>query len=199
MALAVGKNKEIKEVVLNAGEYPTELFLYRFRQANALFGMPSHVDTLDWTISAINSHDEMVAFERKYGGQFATTIRPQPIEFGRMLAKIGHSYATASLGLGSFRPLALEVILGRSENISHTVGSHPDLEEPIVDAGHVLSLEYRVKPFQKEALILVQIRLFASLWTPTYHVVVGEVKDVEHVRVLLKQMQNASEIEIVRD
>jgi hypothetical protein len=91
-----------KSVNLPASEYPTELFLYKFKTAGALFGAPPNVDTLEWVPVGICDRDEMAAFEKRHGGQFTTRTKMVPIEFGRMLAKIGHSFAVAHLGLHAF-------------------------------------------------------------------------------------------------
>ncbi len=43
-------------------------------------------------------------------------------EFGRLLAKIGHSYAVALLGTDSFNPFLLDFILGMKQNVFDFVG-----------------------------------------------------------------------------
>jgi hypothetical protein len=95
------------------------------------------------------------------------------LTFSRMLAKIAHSYAVASLGLGSFRPLLPDTILGRSKTAAYLVGgdtSGPAIQLPsmlhdvvlqdCVSSGHVYTL--------------AGIQLFAFVGMPRYHVVVGE-------------------------
>lgn len=189
--------QSIKEVTLSASEYPTELFLYKFKTANVLLGIPPSVNTLEWEPIGIGSHDEMTAFEKKHGGEFTVRTKMVPIAFGRMLAKIGHSFAVAYLGLDSFQPMTLDVILGRTDNISHVVGGSWEIEPPVPDAGHLVSLEYRIEPYIKRSLILVNIRLFASISTPSYHVVVGRIQEAQHVKTAFEQMKNAPAIQVM--
>ncbi len=195
-AMATTEGNAPRSVVLAAAEYPTELFMYKFGKANALMGMPAHVNTFEWVPYGITDNAEMKAFEQKHGGNFTTQVKLQPVELGRMLAKIGHSFAVATVGFDAFRPLALDLILGRTDNVSHTVGSISEIQPTVPDAGHVLSLEYHVEPFKKRALLIAGIRLFASIQTPSYHVVVGDVQTSQHVRVLFEKFSNAQSIEV---
>jgi hypothetical protein len=185
-----------KTVNLPAKEYPTELFLYKFKMAGALLGAPANVNTLEWVPVGVANHDEMAEFEKEHGGRFTTRTKMVPIELGRMLAKIGHSFAVANLGLHAFSPLALDVILCRTDNISYVVGGSWDLEPPVPGADHLVSLEYRVEPLIRRSLVVAHIRLFANIQTPSYHVVVGRIQNERHVRTLFEQMQKAETIEI---
>lgn len=96
-----------KKITVDASEYPTELFLYKFKKAGALLGLPPTLNTLEWEVIGIANPSEMAAFERKHGGQFATRTKMVPIQFGRMLAKIGHSFLVSQIGLNSFHPTTL--------------------------------------------------------------------------------------------
>lgn len=96
------------------------------------------------------------------------------LDFARMLAKIGHSYACAKFGIGSFDPFLLDLILGRSENAPFLVGgdgSGEVLDQP--DVLHdIFPLNCRVGPDGAEYMG-VAIRLFAFWRMPRYHVIVG--------------------------
>jgi HNH endonuclease len=197
-ALATDSTGNPKEVILRAADYPTELFLYKFKIAKALIGMPPSANIpLEWEPIGIGSHDEMVAFEKRHGGAFTARVVMQPIEFGRLLAKIAHSYAVAELGLNSFFPLTLDVILGRTDDISYVVGGSYEIAPRVPDAGHLTSIEYRVDPYMKKSLIIVNIRLFASIHTPSYHVVVGRIQEAQHVTTLFDKLQNSPSVQFM--
>jgi len=93
-------------------------------------------------------------------------------DFGRMLAKIAHSYTAAELGCGNFRPYLVNVIKGiKPYYLPHFIGSalgkaplYPDLHQIEIDKSGL-----GVGRF-----VVVKIRLFANRDTPTHYVVVGE-------------------------
>lgn len=94
------------------------------------------------------------------------------LAFARMLAKIGHSYAVAHLGLGTFEPLLSPVILGTSPFASHLVGG--DVSVPTPEAEPTLHHVYLQNCTSNGTeYVLVAIRLFALFGMPRYHVVVG--------------------------
>ena len=91
-------------------------------------------------------------------------------EFFRMLAKIAHAYTVAELGLGGFTPFLVPAILGNKlddsvQYIGGATGTAPAsrLTHEISHAHHLTRPE----------LVVVRIRLFAALDTPTYIVATG--------------------------
>jgi hypothetical protein len=94
-----------------------------------------------------------------------------PHAFCRMLAKIAHAHAVAELGMDAFEPLLPDLILGKSEDASHFVGSG--------DMGMAPQVPHQLEVGQglgREDLKVVQVQLFAYLNTPVYLIVVGRVK-----------------------
>lgn len=90
--------------------------------------------------------------------------------YGRMLAKIGHAYAVAELGLNGFKPLLPDIIRQpESPFIGRLVGGsfgHGGEGEDL----HEIRIDERVGP----GLVVVQLRLFADRDLPSYWVVAGE-------------------------
>lgn len=107
---------------------------------------------------------------RHLGANSAYTFFPVG-EFFQLLAKIGHSYATAEIGFGRFSPLLIDLIVGDDNNLGHHIGTEK-LVAGKTNELHTLSLTSAQSP-NGEELIVVNVRLFARLNTPTYHVVVG--------------------------
>jgi hypothetical protein len=93
---------------------------------------------------------------------------------GRMLAKIAHGYAVGELGYGSFRPLLLDIILGRQPlYISHYVGGLRDQEIPQGSDLHEIEIDNT--GLGKGRYVVVRIQLFADRKLPEYYVVAGEL------------------------
>lgn len=92
--------------------------------------------------------------------------------FCRMLVKIGHAYAIAKLGMGSFAPLLPRVILDEDRDSATAVpfvGGMPP--SPPESALHTLDQGTTV--VAGITFVVVQIRLFAQFGAPTYVVTVG--------------------------
>ncbi|QQN63288.1 hypothetical protein JIR23_27795 [Bradyrhizobium diazoefficiens] len=95
--------------------------------------------------------------------------------FCRMLAKIGHAYAIAKVGLSSFAPLLPPLILGDSIDCYRLVGGFPQAEElPALDKPYAISL-LQETAFGKTYLV-AKTRIFASIrGSRSYQTVVGEI------------------------
>lgn len=131
----------------------------------ALFGDRGHSGPPDWTLTPIQLR------ARKSGGPGRVRFPDSKLNvlaFLRLLAKIGHGYAVAHDGYGSFIPFLKDAIL---------TGDQPTLYHHIGTGDHVPSPEgvlHRVDICDsQDGALIVAIRLFASLGAPTYYVVVG--------------------------
>jgi hypothetical protein len=94
--------------------------------------------------------------------------------FCRMLAKIGHSYVVAELGIRNFKPLLLDVILNEARDIFHYVGGSRNT--PLL---RLLNKDVAVSmdctTIAETTFIVVHLRLFATVdASPVYRIVVGE-------------------------
>lgn len=94
--------------------------------------------------------------------------------FARMLAKIGHSYAIAELGLNGFSPMLPDLILGKSTDLPYLVGGDAS-SSPLTEFEQELHSVYLQNCISNGVIyILASIRLFSFLGMPRYHVVVGK-------------------------
>jgi hypothetical protein len=73
-------------------------------------------------------------------------------------------------GPGSFTPLVLDLILGKTADINWLVGT--DEEFATKDALHDIALGKRV--VEGKTYVIADIQLFCRYGAPRYHVVVGE-------------------------
>jgi hypothetical protein len=91
--------------------------------------------------------------------------------FCQMLAKIAHSYAVAEWGFHSFRPLLLDLILGRCEGADHWVGGTSPVKPPDPQGLHKMRLKREV--LLGTEYVIAYITLFCLYGAPEYRVVVG--------------------------
>jgi hypothetical protein len=95
--------------------------------------------------------------------------------FGRMLAKIAHSYAVAERGLGAFQPFLPNLIRGIGPRyLAQCVGGSL-VPEPSSSNRHELSMQTHRRA-DKEEFLVVRLRLFANKDMPTYYIVAGKTK-----------------------
>ena len=174
--------------VVSASEHPSELFIYKFHPPNVLFGLPPTVDVPNWVPIAVYSRDELNAFTKTHNWDQQIRVQMRALEYAQMLAKIGHSYAVTVMGYGEFSPLAVDLILGRTKNISHAVGGSWDDVPADPTKQHSAQIQVVFDAGLRRNFVVVEIRLFAQLGTPIYQVVVGEISDLRRARQLVEKL-----------
>jgi len=99
--------------------------------------------------------------------------RGEEDDYGRMLAKIGHSYATAELGCGNFHPFLVHAIRGvKPYCLLFFIGSGLEKDSPLSNDLREILLDDTVPG--AEPFVVVKVRLFANRNTPTHYIVVGQ-------------------------
>lgn len=155
-------------------DYSAPTPLYLFSEARILNGLPSGSDHLRWTMKMFTDHDAEMAMKSKFPDWDGVhVIKTRPHEFARLIAKIGHGYATAELGIDTFHPLTTEIIRGISDDYFYTVGGTWDIEAPITGGDHITNIRLLVEG--SSMLVIVDVRLFSQAETPSYHAVVGRI------------------------
>jgi hypothetical protein len=130
-----------------------------------------------WFKVAIAGADGYEARITKLGGNVLVGgKRPPHGDIARFYAKIAHSFAVATFGVGSFIPILTQWIRGERDLQSlwqYVGGQLPKL--PVTDTGdHLHALAPMVGKLESgETLLLVRISLFAADKLPSYDVVVG--------------------------
>ena len=105
-------------------------------------------------------------------GARAMGVNVDIICFVRLLAKIAHGLAVATLSSGSFRPYLPGLILGRSQQWTPFVGGD-FIDRPPTKGRHYVSLN--VYDVLGRSILGCYIRLFGQLGAPTHLVAVGEM------------------------
>lgn len=170
----------LQTITVPVPEFPMAFVGLRLRRARILDGKEplrlrddESQTAVDGEIWGKSSPEDMARYvpqgiKMDYGFQLG---KIQPVAFAKQIAKIAHAYAVAELGLNAFRPLATELILGKTDTLSQWVGGEWEIPPPS-DALFDLRLE-KISSKGKNFL-LVHVRLFSFFGTPQYHVVVGE-------------------------
>jgi hypothetical protein len=163
------------------------MIFYKMNRAGLLQGLPDWADvSQNWILIAVTDIKKADDFEKQHGMKLTVKFRHVPDSFARMLAKIGYGQLLTSLDPGDFRPLCLPYIMGDKTNPSFIVGGSPELPEPIPDVGYSMSTAGYGDT--ERLLLIAEIRLFANMSTPAYHVVVGDVLGADQISSVLKKL-----------
>ncbi|HVW74764.1 MAG TPA: hypothetical protein VHC39_14105 [Rhizomicrobium sp.] len=149
-------------------DYPTTLLMLTAREALIFLPPGSPHDGQVWNYFAT----DIGKFVAKYGLHSFSHPALDAHSFLRMLGKIAHSFLTAEIGLGTFRPTLPDMILGKSEDFWRYIGG-VDKPGPASEELHEISIE---PPRQHEgrSYHMVRLRLFARLGAPAYLIAAGE-------------------------
>lgn len=155
-------------------EYPAGFVFYQMFRAGILEGLPSDLDISSrWQMKVVMDDAKAKEFEKKYSSKPTMKFKHVPDSFGRLIAKIGYGQVLTVLSPEDFYPICLPYILGTEQNVSYVVGGRFEIEEPVVGKGYVLKTA-AFGDFNR-LILIAEVRLYASNYTPTYHVVVGDV------------------------
>jgi hypothetical protein len=172
LPIFVNRNGRDEKVMVRVEDHPSALFLPHLANPPILqrhIGPPV-VDPVGMFIKWFNYNEEVL--RRKYGVEHWATPSLDFFIFTRMLAKIGHAYAVAKLGLGGFDPLLRHAIIDPNRDSAAAtpfVGGRPTAAPE--QALH--TLEEVTTTLEGVTYNLVFIRLFAQFGAPTYAVVAG--------------------------
>lgn len=155
-------------------DHPAALFMFSFDPPRLLFGASDPDGGFAGRITIRPMTADLGARSMRLGGK-VNLIRRGGFDapmFGRMLAKIAHSFAAAELGLGGFRPLLNDLILGKpTRHAAQFVGGTFEPEAKGQERNEI-SISLMSAVFRD--YYVVRLRLFADLEMPSYLIVAGE-------------------------
>jgi hypothetical protein len=198
-ALIGMRDGTLKKIPLS--EYSTPTLLYRFTQADILSSLPVNQADKHWSVSVFADTSKDPTLKRKYplwDGKYQ--LKTRPYEFARFIAKVGHAYAVAELGVSAFSHGVTDLILGKDRNIFYRVGGLFELQPIRGESNHWFDLEF--KSINSRAVhVVVGIRMFAMIEGPYYHVVVGEINldNPIHVSNLEQHISNGKIVQEALD
>ncbi len=173
--------KEVR--MIPAEEYPTFLALPVLHPPSILFSTAPGpiIPKAGWVWHLTDYEEKMKLLERPgdTGSVFDMKINLYP--FGRMLAKVAHTFAAARLGIDSFKPYLPDFILGKNPmKGAQLIGGDgdPTPGQPYIPPGkqimhHQMQL-YMLASHNKPTLLAMSIKLFTFTGAPSYQVIVGE-------------------------
>jgi hypothetical protein len=168
-------------------EYPAAMVFYKMHRAGLLEGMSDTVDlSAMWQFVAVCDTAKAKGFEKRFGIKLTAKFRHVPDSFARLLAKIAYCHTLCVLDPTDFRPICLPYILGEKRNPSYVVGGTFHLATPVPERGYVLNTMGFMEA--DRLMLMAEIRLFANLHTPTYHVVVGDIHGADRIAAVLKKV-----------
>ena len=164
----------VEEEMLPANDWPNHLAMLRFSWPRIMYNRTGFIPFVQrqWVCSH-GPFEQLRELARRRDWADVAYDFPDPLTFSRLLAKVGHAVAAQHLGLDGFRPLARDLILGRSNDYSYLIGGQIDVEDHLPGQVSTLDLNYRQTRSDLQ-LIWIRIKLFADIKSPTYMAVVGE-------------------------
>jgi hypothetical protein len=185
------------QVDIPAVEFPVTYFVYNFGTCGLLLNAPAALDVSRFTLTEIHNSDELrnLITKHNWDGVLKTTMRPD--EFRKALAKIAYSWFTAVAGYGNFEPLVLDAITQKHFNMSYLVGQN-EKTEPTVDGPHWHNMRLRTmhQIGGAASIFVIDLRLFQSNPTPTYHIVVGKSHSMEQYAKVMEKVRNSGHVEL---
>jgi len=162
-------------ITIDASNVPLLYPALKFPRMGCLLGRDPDWD-VSYDVTMLQNIDEI----RGALGNSANALQSEmiyPFEFAQALAKIAHSYAVAELGLDGFRPFLTDLILGKTpykvSHALHWIGSEPTIA-PVEASVCTLAYEKFDQIDHLKRPVMVKLRIFPCLPTPTYQVLVGE-------------------------
>jgi hypothetical protein len=160
-----------------AADYPGLLVSFVFPPPMILFNIPPEYREFSGRVSVgmlPQFEERLSALRAKYGNNVTFPVSVGAETVGRLLAKIGHAYAVAELGLDSFRPYLLGIIRDQDPLLLHHVVGSADGEAPTSDDLHEITIA-RPEDLGPENLVVVKIHLFSNhKGMAVHYVVAGE-------------------------
>lgn len=165
---------------------PTTYWALELPLPGILTGAPKSAMNPEMKVQLKADLKELEAAQQTLGaGSFEISVVMKWGPFCRLLAKIGHCYAMAVLRGKGYQPLLPDIILGRSEFLSHYVGGASS-EVPDSD------LWLELVSFGESIYVTVGIVLLGRERLPPYQVVVGLVTNPEVVVSAAQQRAGTS-------
>ncbi len=133
----------------------------------------------DMKIEIIGDPKKLAAF---INGQGAGKMQIQHVfawgAFSRLIAKVGHAFAAATLGNRGVEFVLPKIVLGETDHAAHWIGeASPDNQLP---DGYDLGLYEWIK--DDETYLCVGMTFFGSGRFPVYEAVVGKIVDFDFVQ-----------------
>ena len=171
-------DKSYRERILRS-EYPVFFPIYAFQPPGILLGIPPSEGMAGSLIPIALYPDNETRSQAHTHKPIVLGRNFRAETYARLLAKVGHAYTVAELGMGNFKPYLTNLIRGIPPLYpSHFVGGIPSEAPP----GGVTSppgeerheIGFVAAPARNSNLIIVRVRLFSDVGGLVHYVIAGE-------------------------
>ena len=161
-------NGQREEVVLPPHEHPAPFIMLTFAPPSILSG-EAHTEVPHVSkVRVFSRTGKVQQLGRDLGATGLTVGLPDRVLFARFLAKVALAYAVASPGLAAMKEVFVrDAILGRTNDVGRWVGC---VTQEAFTSGVGL---HEIVSIVREGRVEVAVKLFSSMDTPEYRVVVG--------------------------
>lgn len=191
------KSGELRWVPIE--EAPDILFVPKSYEPEIILGIKSPYPwggQGTWAIGGENT--DYSKFQETHNWDGSISVDTHPWNFGRMLAKIAHSYAVARLGIDGFSPLLTDIIKGKVQYLGFLIGTETKHQNAAAHMHELFIYSLRLKQDSDNLYVAADIRLFAEHCLPKYRVVVGILNGRHTVYTLTDKPLYTQAIEYVR-
>jgi HNH endonuclease len=158
-------------------EYPGLITSFVFTLPTILLGIAPTGESFSGGVSLgilPEFGERLNALRAKYGNKVEFPTRGSAEAVGRLLAKIGHAYAAAEIGLDKFKPYLLGIIRNQDPYLLHHLVGSAAGTSPFADDLHEIEI-LPPQTFGNDKLIVVKIHLFSNYpGIAVHYVVAGE-------------------------
>lgn len=163
---------EGRSISIPKSDYPAILLLPKFPGPGlAEFSNRSTVQEPPW-YQVISG--ELATLHSKYGIETFATPSISAGPFGRMLAKMGHAFASAELGRDKFVGFLPDHVLNDTGNVLTFLIGNIQLPSQHTAKDQIHQLQIVTETVGETTFLCCHIRLFSNLNAPIYRVVVGQ-------------------------
>lgn len=180
-------------------EVPDILFVPKSYEPEIILGMKSPNPwggQGTWAIGG--ERTDYSKFQETHDWDGSVFVNTHPWQFGRMLAKIAHSYAVARLGIENFKPLLTDIIKGKVQNLAVLIGTETKHQDAGAHMHDLFLYSLRMKEASDSLYVAADVRLFADHNLPKYRVVVGILNEGCTVNTLTEKPRYTQAIEYAR-
>jgi len=179
------QNDKLQTVKIPVADNPLGLLLPTFDPPRLFSGLPATVPSNvgHWRYGPADEKTQ-TALMAKLGAKAAYTDLDPPL-FARLIAKIGHAFAAAEVGIENFDPIATDFILGKTGDWDYLVGGGASIV-PISTANELHSVLLENRDVGNITYLTANVRLFSRFGAPSYNVALGRVSDEQYQRMLVR-------------
>jgi hypothetical protein len=167
-------------LAIEVGKFPPLYVIAEFPPPGILLNRPLSDSNPELQIKLKGDAQELERFTRELGAsRFEIEFNWHWDAFNRLLAKIGHAFAVAILGMDGFEHFLTPLILGQSAYFSHYIGG---VTSQMDELAPPRDLQLGIREIDTQPMVFARTTIFGNRRFPTYEIVVGRITDLDLIR-----------------